>query len=252
MKKKNSKTILAALGTLAAFALWTFLIRCVDVQPIGPNGSRVGFAAINGAFHALTGVHWALYTLTDWLGLVPIGIALGFAVLGLVQLIRRKSLLKVDRDLLILGGFYIVVLAAYLLFETVVINFRPVLIDGKLEASYPSSTTMLALCILPTAMMQLKTRIRGDAVRRAILGILAAFTFFMVVGRLISGVHWLTDIIGGVLLSVGLVIVICVRYEKARKVEKEFSCLCIMKQKVREGICNQKIKSSSGDSDRTI
>lgn len=125
MKKKNSKTILVALGTLATFALWTFLIRCVDVQPIGPNGSRVGFAAINGAFHALTGVHWALYTLTDWLGLVPIGIALGFAVLGLVQLIRRKSLLKVDRDILILGGFYIVVLAAYLLFETVVINFRP-------------------------------------------------------------------------------------------------------------------------------
>ena len=203
MKKKNTKTILVALGTLVAFALWTFLIRCVDVQPIGPNGSRVGFAAINGAFHALTGVHWALYTLTDWL--VPIGIALGFAVLGLVQLIRRKSLLKVDRDILILGGFYIVVLAAYLLFETVVINFCPVLIDGKLEASYPSSTTMLALCILPTAMMQLKTRIRGDAVRRAILGILAAFTFFMVVGRLISGVHWLTDIIGGVLLSVGLV-----------------------------------------------
>lgn len=183
MKKKNSKTILVALGTLVAFALWTFLIRCVDVQPIGPNGSRVGFAAINGAFHARPGVHWALYTLTDWLGLVPIGIALGFAVLGLVQLIRRKSLLKVDRDILILGGFYIVVLAAYLLFETVVINFRPVLIDGKLEASYPSSTTMLALCVLPTAMIQLKTRIRGDAVRRAILGIFVAFTVFMVVGR---------------------------------------------------------------------
>lgn len=205
MKKKNSKTILVALGTLVAFALWTFLIRCVDVQPIGPNGSRVGFAAINGAFHALTGVHWALYTLTDWLGLVPIGIALGFAVLGLVQLIRRKSLLKVDRDILILGGFYIVVLAAYLLFETVVINFRPVLIDGKLEASYPSSTTMLALCVLPTAMIQLKTRIRGDAVRRAILGIFVAFTVFMVVGRLLSGVHWLSDIVGGVLLSAGLV-----------------------------------------------
>lgn len=167
--------------------------------------SRVGFAAINGAFHALTGVHWALYTLTDWLGLVPIGIALGFAVLGLVQLIRRKSLLKVDRDILILGGFYIVVLAAYLLFETVVINFRPVLIDGKLEASYPSSTTMLALCVLPTAMIQLKTRIRGDAVRRAILGIFVAFTVFMVVGRLLSGVHWLSDIVGGVLLSAGLV-----------------------------------------------
>ena len=58
-------------------------------------------------------MHWTLYILTDWLGLVPIGIAFGFAILGLVQLIRRKSLLKVDRDILILGSFYIVVPAAY-------------------------------------------------------------------------------------------------------------------------------------------
>lgn len=206
MKKNNTKILSAALGALAAFALWTVLLRFVDVKPIGPDGSRVGFASINGAFHALTGVHWTLYTLTDWLGLVPIGIAFGFAVLGLVQLLRRKSLLKVDRDILLLGGFYLVVLAAYVLFETVVINYRPVLIGGKLEASYPSSTTVLALCILPTAMMQLQTRIRREAVRRAVLGILAAFTVFMVAGRLISGVHWLSDITGGVLLSAGLVL----------------------------------------------
>ncbi len=205
MKKKNTKILSAALGALAAFALWTVLLRFVDVQPIGPDGSRVGFASLNGAFHALTGVHWTLYTLTDWLGLVPIGIAFGFAVLGLVQFLRRKSLLKVDRDILLLGGFYLVVLAVYVLFETVVINYRPVLIGGKLEVSYPSSTTVLALCILPTAMMQMQTRIRREAVRRAVLGILAAFTVFMVAGRLISGVHWLSDITGGVLLSAGLV-----------------------------------------------
>ena len=205
MKKNNTKILSAALGALAAFALWTVLLRFVDVQPIGPDGSRVGFASLNGAFHALTGVHWTLYTLTDWLGLVPIGIAFGFAVLGLVQFLRRKSLLKVDRDILLLGGFYLVVLAVYVLFETVVINYRPVLIGGKLEVSYPSSTTVLALCILPTAMMQMQTRIRREAVRRAVLGILAAFTVFMVAGRLISGVHWLSDITGGVLLSAGLV-----------------------------------------------
>ena len=226
MGKRKTKSLWIGLTFLASFALWTALIRFIDVQAIGPNGSSVGFAVLNKAVHETIGVHWALYTLTDWLGLVPIGIALGFAVLGLVQLIRRKSLLKVDRDLLILGGFYIVVLAAYLLFETVVINFRPVLIDGKLEASYPSSTTMLALCILPTAMMQLKTRIHGDAVRRAILGILAAFTFFMVVGRLISGVHWLTDIIGGVLLSVGLVMLYAFAAKRQGKSRKN-SLACV-------------------------
>ena len=218
MKKQNTASIWSALGALVAFALWTILVEHVDVQPLGPNGSCVGLAAINGAFHALTGVHWALYTLTDWLGLVPIGIALGFASLGLVQLIQRKSLRKVDRDILALGGFYLVVLAAYLLFEAIVINYRPVLIDGNLEASYPSSTTMLALCILPTAMMQLKARIRSAAVRRAILGVLAAFTFFMVVGRLISGVHWLSDIIGGTLLSAGLVSMYAFAAKQRKKV----------------------------------
>ena len=145
MKKRNFTLLWLALSFLAAFALWTVLVRLVDVQPIGPEGSRIGFAAMNGAFHDLTGVHWTLYTITDWMGLLPIAIALGFAVLGLSQLIERKSLCRVDRSILILGGFYVVVLAAYLLFETVVINYRPVLVDGKLEASYPSLIKEISL-----------------------------------------------------------------------------------------------------------
>ena len=205
MGKRKTKFLWIGLAFLAAFALWTALVRFNAVQAIGPNGSSVGFATLNGLVHETIGVHWGLYEMTDWLGLIPIGFVLGFAVLGLVQLIRRRSLFKVDRSILVLGGFYIVVMAMYLLFEEVVINYRPVLIDGNLEASYPSSTTMLALCVLPTAIMQLKSRIRRRTVRRAVLVTLGAFTVFMVIGRLISGVHWLTDMIGSVLLSVGLV-----------------------------------------------
>lgn len=205
MKKQNKRELLISFGSLTAFVLWTILVSYVDVQPIGPNGSSVGFATLNRAFHKWTGVHWALYTITDWLGLIPIGIAFGFAVLGFVQFVRRKNLFQVDRSLRILGGFYVVVIAIYLLFEKVVINYRPVIIEGVLEASYPSSTTMLALCVLPTAMMQFKNRIRKEAARRGILGILGILTGVFVLGRLISGVHWLSDIIGGVLLSAGLV-----------------------------------------------
>ena len=205
MGKRKTKFLWIGLAFLAAFALWTALVRFNAVQAIGPNGSPVGFAMLNGLVHETIGVHWGLYEMTDWLGLIPIGFVLGFAILGLVQLVRRRSLFKVDRSILVLGGFYIVVMAMYLLFEEVVINYRPVLIDGNLEASYPSSTTMLALCVLPTAMMQLKSRIRRRTVRRAVLMTLGAFTVFMVIGRLISGVHWLTDMIGSVLLSVGLV-----------------------------------------------
>ena len=189
----------------AAFAVWTVLVRLVDVEPIGPQGSSVGFATFNGAFHRMTGVHMTLYTITDWLGLVPIAVAFGFAVLGLCQWIKRKSLLRVDRSILVLGGFYFAVMAVYVFFEVVVVNRRPVLIEGYLEASYPSSTTMLVLCVMPTAMLQCRDRIKRCAVRRCVLLLLAVFTAFMVIGRLCSGVHWITDIIGGGLISASLV-----------------------------------------------
>ena len=194
-----------ALGLLAAFMLWTVAVRSIDVQPIGPRESTVGFATLNGFIHNLTGVHMTLYTITDWLGLVPVAFGFGFAVLGLVQWIKRKSILKVDCSILILGGFYIVTLAAYLFFESYVVNYRPVLIEGYLEASYPSSTTLLVLCVMPTAMMQLRDRIQQPMLRKCVSIVITAFMAFMVIGRLISGVHWLTDIIGGILLSAGLV-----------------------------------------------
>lgn len=204
---KRTKMFFVGAGFLGAFVLWTVLVSFVDIRPIGPNGSRVGFAALNGFVHGHTGVNLFLYTVTDWLGLVPIAVTFGFAVLGLVQWIKRKSLLKVDGSLLALGIFYIAVMAAYIFFEAVVINYRPVLIDGYLETSYPSSTTMLVMCVMPTAMLQLRPRIKNRVFRRCVLIAIAAFTAFMVIGRLLSGVHWITDIIAGALLSTGLVMI---------------------------------------------
>ena len=205
MEKKNKKRLVLGAGLVVVFVLWTVLVCFVDVRTIGPEGSSVGFATLNGFVHELTGVNWLLYTVTDWLGLVPIAAALGFAILGLVQLIKRKSLWKVDHSILALGVFYIVVMAAYLVFEIVVINYRPTLIEGYLEASYPSSTTMLVMCVMPTAAMQLNARIKNTVFRRCVIITIIVFIAFMVIGRFLSGVHWITDIIGGALFSAGVV-----------------------------------------------
>lgn len=199
------KKICIPLSIIASFILWTILVIVVDVRAIGPNGSSVGFATINSFFHDLTGVNMTLYTITDWLGLVPIAFCFGFGIFGLVQWIKRKDILKVDYSILALGLFYIVTMVAYILFEYVVINYRPVLISGYLEASYPSSTTLLVLCVMPTAIMQFNSRIKNRISRRLVAFLITAFIVFMVVGRLISGVHWLSDIIGGALLSAALV-----------------------------------------------
>lgn len=205
MKKETKKNFGIAAILLGAFVVWTAAVRLVDVQPIGPQGSAVGFATINGWVYDLTGVHMALYTVTDWLGLVPFSVAMGFALLGLIQWIKRKHLRQVDYSIIVLGGFYLLVMAAYVLFEVVVINYRPVLINGYLEASYPSSTTMLVLCVMPTTLMQLNARIKNQTLKRWVGFGITAFILFMVIGRLLSGVHWFTDIIGGALLSAGLV-----------------------------------------------
>lgn len=213
MKHLRQKRFVTAWAFLAAFALWTAAVCRIDVRPIGPLGSSVGFAALNRLVHNSIGVHMGLYTVTDLLGLIPVLFALGFALLGLVQWIRRKRIRKVDRSILLLGIFYVAVAAAYVLFEVFAINFRPVLIEGVLEVSYPSSTTMLALCVMPTGAMELSRRIKSRPFRHAVVSVITVFAAFMVIGRLLSGVHWFTDIVGGILLSAGLVLLYCAAAE---------------------------------------
>jgi undecaprenyl-diphosphatase len=207
MKETKRKELLAGIILMVAFVLWTVLIRNIDVQNAGSNGTAVGFATINVWFHQLTGVHMLVYKITDWLGLVPIIICMCFGVLGLVQLIKRRSILRVDPDILLLGIYYVLVIACYLIFEMIPINYRPILINGNLEASYPSSTTLLVLSVMPTLKYQSDRRIANPMTRKSIALFVFAFSLFMVTGRLISGVHWATDIIGSVFLSSGLFMV---------------------------------------------
>lgn len=205
MEKKNKTRLFVGIGLIFAFIVWTVLVGTADVKIAGPNDSAVGFATVNTFFHRLFGVNMLLYTVTDWLGLVPIAVAFAFAMLGLVEWIKRKSILKVDLNIILLGVFYLIVIGVYILFESVVINYRPVLIEGYLESSYPSSTTLLTATVMPTAKIQLNARIKKKAFRKSISLIITLFTALVVLGRLISGVHWLSDIIGGMLFSIGLV-----------------------------------------------
>ena len=204
MSKWNKKGIMVGVALILAFVLWTILIKTVDVQPTGVNGTSIGFATVNTWFHLLTGVHMGIYTITDWLGLVPIAICVCFGGLGLVQWIRRKHLLKVDWDILLLGIYYMLVILGYLIFEMIPINYRPTLIEGAMEASYPSSTTLLVLSVMPTLLFQVDRRAKKLFTKRLTAAFTILFSAFMVIGRLVAGVHWLTDILGAVLLSAGL------------------------------------------------
>lgn len=220
IKKNGKKVLLTGVILLAVFVIWTALIQMVDVRPLGVNGTDIGFSTINVWFHNLTGTDMLTYTITDWMGVIPIIVCMGFGVLGLVQLIGRKSLLKVDKDILILGVYYIFVIMAYVLFELIPINYRPILIEGYMEASYPSSTTLLVMSVMPTLIEQINRRLKGDIktgaeaentgrnkLCRILNGGIVLFSVYTVIGRLLCGVHWLTDILGSVFLSAGLFLI---------------------------------------------
>ena len=206
MKTKGKKFFVLGIILIFIFAVWTVLITTVDIQSVGINDTDIGFATLNGWFHRLTGINMMLYDITDWLGLVPLFVCFFFGFIGLCQMIKRKSLFKVDCDILILGLYYVTVILCYFVFEALPINYRPVLINNNMEGSYPSSTTLLVLSVMPTLGFQLKRRIKNNKIK-AINVMIILFSVFMVTGRLISGVHWLTDIIGSCILSAGLYLI---------------------------------------------
>ena len=200
----------AGCGVLTVLLI--ILLRFVDVREIGPAGTGIGLSHLNQFFFDLTGLNIVWYDITDWLGLIAIAAAFVFAVAGLVQLIKRKSLLKVDKEILFLGALYIVVIGLYFLFEKVIVNYRPVIMPGSShpEASFPSSHTMIVCIIMGSAVMMIKKYIKKKSLQRVLAVFCYAIIAVTVIGRLIAGVHWFTDILGGILISISLLLLFSV------------------------------------------
>ena len=204
--KKIIRIKFAVTGVLfLLFALLTAAVMTIDVQPIGPLESRVGLATLNGFMFDLFGQDMLWYNITEIIGYIPIGVALGFAAVGLFQLVKRRSLKRVNASLIALGVFYLLVGALYVLFEVCVINYRPILIEASLEPSFPSSHTLLSLCIMATAIMRFCALLPDKTIRTAANIGAILITAVIIIGRLISGVHWFTDMLGALLLGSALI-----------------------------------------------
>ena len=213
---KNKKNILICILLVLLSIIYTLLVKYVDTSTIGPNGSVVGFSSLNSFVFNLTGNNMTLYKITEILGIIPILIALMYAVIGLIQVIDRKSL-KVDKELIALGILYVVVILIYVFFEKCIINYRPVLIDGILEASYPSSHTLLSICICGSALLINKYLFNNKKIYKYINIISIISMVLIVLGRLLSGVHWASDIIGSIIISITLLKILETYYLSIKK-----------------------------------
>ena len=220
-KKKNQRNFIITGALFLAFILYTIAVKVVDVQAVGPENSNIGFATINQAVFIFFGNNPFWYNVTEVTGILALLVAAVFGLLGVAQLVTKKSITKVDTDIIILGGFYVLVMIFYVLFEVFIINYRPVILEEGLEASYPSSHSMLVFCIMITAIMQFRSRISEKRVLLIAEVVSIVIISVTVLGRLVSGVHWFTDILGGVLLGTALVMlyysaVECMKYTRKK------------------------------------
>ncbi len=202
MNNKKRNFLISGILLLIAIT-FTILVKVVDVKQIGVNNSSIGFATLNQFIFETTGVNIIWYHITDWLGLIPVFMAIVYAFIGLIQFIKRRSIFKVDKEIILLGLYYIIVIALYVFFEKVIINYRPILMNGFLEASYPSSHTLMTICICGSSIL-INKKLFNNKITKVINYLSIIIITITVVGRLISGVHWFTDIIGGILISSGL------------------------------------------------
>ena len=202
MNNKKRNFLISGILLLIAIT-FTILVKVVDVKQIGVNNSSIGFATLNQFIFETTGVNMIWYHITDWLGLIPVFMAIVYAFIGLIQLIKRRSIFKVDKEIILLGLYYIIVIALYVFFEKVIINYRPILMNGFLEASYPSSHTLMTICICGSSIL-INKKLFNNKITKVINYLSIIIITITVVGRLTSGVHWFTDFIGGILISSGL------------------------------------------------
>lgn len=205
MKKEVKTRLIITVALFVLFAVFTILVKTIDVQDIGPEWSSIGFAKLNAKVNLALGESVLWYKVTEALGVFAILVGLCFALLGVIQLVKGRSLKAVDADIYVLGGFYVLLGIAYVAFEKIVINYRPVLEDGELAASYPSSHTVLIVGIMLTTLLQLSYRLAGRKLCKPACIACGALAVIAVVGRLLAGVHWFTDIVGGVILAAALV-----------------------------------------------
>ena len=201
MKKRN--LVISVILILLAI-IFTILVKNVDVNTLGANGSNIGFSTLNRSVFDNIGVNMTWYNITNCLGIISIIIALAYVLIGLIQLVKRKNVFKVDKEIIALGIFYVILAAIYIAFEIFIVNYRPILMDGELEASYPSSHTMLTIFICGSAIL-INSKLFNDNKIAKITNVVALILMIVtVIGRLLSGVHWFTDILGGIIIASAL------------------------------------------------
>ena len=199
MRKKQS--FIYMVTAYAVFILFTVLITTVDVKVFKATDSKIGFYSLN------TKVLNLISGSEKWDKITDLGIIFLMACclippfVGFIQLIKRKSLKKVDFCLVAFTISVGILVLFFILFEVVHVNYRPILENGKKKGSYPSSHTLGATFAFLALNSLLLKYVKNKYAYYTLSALLAVISVITIVGRLLCQMHFITDIIGAILLS---------------------------------------------------
>lgn len=213
---KTKNNYLISLVLLVIAVVFTILVTKVDVKTVevkpiegvtqeGVLTTEVGFATLNQAVSNKVGFSETFYKISKYAGYLALILVAFYGFTGLIELLQKKSLKGVNKVLYALAAFYVCVAIVYVVFEVLVINYRPVDLGEGLEASFPSSHTLLALCVCGSSLIVSKYVIKKENFKKCLNIISWVVMILVVCTRILSGVHWITDIFGGVLISLFMI-----------------------------------------------
>lgn len=223
--KKEAINFILAIVFLVLSAGFIYGCKNINVDKVGPNKVEVGYSSINEKVFNKLGKNDKYDKISDYLlyeAMATVGI---FGVIGLYQLIRRKSLLKIDGDIWMLAWYYVLVVAVYVGFDKLSINLRPILTEKGAEPSFPSSHTLITFCFLGVTMIQASDRVRKKALRWFINIVCIGSMLAMPILRLLAGMHWFSDVVGGIIIGHVFVLAYKAFYLRHRRKNDKFEGL---------------------------
>lgn len=208
MKENNKRNKFAAVLITALTVLFTIMVVTFDVQAIGPNGTSVGFASINKVFADLFAYNENFDKISDVIMYFSFLLVLAAVFMGVVELVKRKSLFKVDSEIIVYGVVLVILVILKVAFDKIALNYRPVLVPGEteLEASFPSTHAMISTALFAGFCMVINPYLKDKKIKTTVNALIGILIALEVVCRVIAGVHWLTDIIGGLLFAFTLAV----------------------------------------------
>ena len=201
--------------------IWCFLYAVIMVialkfesgVPIGDLGS-INLRALNNGFRGLFGYEQggyfrSLYLITEGLGVVSILACLFWTGMGIKDLIKYRDINDVDKSIFATWLLYVLALIVWRVTLKISVSYAPVSVHPKsaLVVSFPCGNTFLIIISMCSSIYLIGYFLEEK--KKLVLALRVACIAILALGiilRTISGVNWLTDILGAIGFAVPAVV----------------------------------------------